>query len=137
MTHYTKGILDYVHTNVWRLTKTTFIGGNHYFVSFIDDYSKRCWIYTMMHKGKVLELFMECKGNMEKSTRRKIKVLRSDNGGEYLSDPFLQLYRDEDIERHLTERKTLQQNEVAERMNLTLLEKVRCMLSNAGISKSF
>ena len=39
-THYTKGILDYVHTDIWELTKTALNGGNHYFVTFIDDYSK-------------------------------------------------------------------------------------------------
>jgi len=39
-THSTKGILDYVHTDVWRPIKTVSIGGNHYFVTFIDDYSK-------------------------------------------------------------------------------------------------
>jgi len=43
----------------------------------------------LKHKGGVLELFMEWKRNMKKSTGRKIKVLRSDNGGEYTSDPFL------------------------------------------------
>ena len=44
----------------------------------------------MKHKGKLLELFVEWKRIIEKSTGRKIKVLRSDNGGEYTSDPFLQ-----------------------------------------------
>ena len=68
---------------------------------------------------------------------RKIKVLRSENGGEYTSDSFLQLCRDEGIESHFTVRKILQQNAVAERMNMTLLEKVRCMLSNNSISKYF
>jgi len=68
---------------------------------------------------------------------RKIKVLYSDNGGEYTSDPFLHLCHDEGIKRHFTLRETPQQNGVAKKMNMTLLEKVRCMLSNAGISKSF
>jgi len=76
----------------------TSIGGNHYFISFIDDYSKRCWVYTMRHKGKVLELFVEWKRNIENNTRRKIKVLCLVNGGEYISDLFLQLYHDEGIE---------------------------------------
>jgi len=58
-------------------------------LSFIDDFFRRYWIYTMKHKGKVLELFVEWKKNMEKRMGRKIKVLRSDNGGEYTSDPFL------------------------------------------------
>ena len=88
-THCTKGILDYVHTNVWGPTKTALIGGNHYFVSFIDDYSRRCWVYTMRHKREVLKLFVKWKKNLKRSTGRKIKVLRSDNGGKNKSDPFL------------------------------------------------
>jgi len=39
-THCPEGILDYVHTDVWGPTKTVSIGGNHYFVTFIDDYSR-------------------------------------------------------------------------------------------------
>jgi len=54
---------------------------------------------------------------MEKHTRRKIKILNSDNGIEYISDLFLQLYHDEGIKRHFTLRETPQQNGVAERMN--------------------
>ena len=91
----------------------------------------------MKHKGKVLELSVEWKRNMEKSTGRKIKVLRSYNGGEYTSGPFLQLCRDESIERHFTIKKTPQQNGVAKRTNMTLLEKVWCTLSNTVISKYF
>jgi len=75
--------------------------------------------------------------NMEKNTRRKIKVFRSDNGEEYTSDPFLQLCHNEGIERHFTARETPQQNGVAARMDRTSLEKVHCMLSSADISKSY
>ena len=79
-THCTEGILDYVHTDVWEPTNTTSIGGNHYFVTFIDDYSRRCCVYNMNHKGKILELVVERKKNMERSTIRKIKVLRYTKG---------------------------------------------------------
>jgi len=78
----------------------------------------------MKHKGKVLELFVEWKKNMAKSTGRKIKVLWSDNGNEYNSDPFLKLCLEKGMVRHFTVRETLQQNRVAERMNMALLEKV-------------
>jgi len=74
---------------------------------------------------------------LERSTRRKIKVLRSDNGGEYKLDLFLKLCRDEGIDMHFTVRETPQQNVVAERLNRTLLEKVRCMLSNTRLPKNF
>ena len=58
---------------------------------------------------------------MKTSMGRKIKELYLDNGGEYTSDPFLQLSRDDDIKRHFTVREMPQQNRGAERMNMTLL----------------
>ncbi|KAJ8899013.1 hypothetical protein K2173_008836 [Erythroxylum novogranatense] len=65
----------------------------------------------------------EWKKMIEMQTGRKIKTLRSDNSGEYKSDPFLEVCQDEGIVRHFTVRETPQQNGVAERMNRTLLEK--------------
>ncbi|GMP93218.1 hypothetical protein CsSME_00043150 [Camellia sinensis var. sinensis] len=44
--HRTKGILDYVHTDVWGPSKNASLGGKHYFVSFIDDFSRRVWVYV-------------------------------------------------------------------------------------------
>ena len=135
--HQTKGTLDYVHTDVWGPTQTASLGGKHYYVSFVDDFSRRVWVYTMKHKNEVLDIFVKWKKMIETQTGRKIKRLRSDNGGEYKSDPFLKLCQDEGIVRHFTVRETPQQNGVAERMNRTLLEKVRCLLSNAGLGKEF
>ncbi|KAH9689155.1 Integrase catalytic domain-containing protein [Citrus sinensis] len=98
---------------------------------------RRVWVYTMRAKDEVLEIFVKWKKLVETQTGRKIKVLRYDNEGEYTSDPFLQVCQNEGIKRHFTVRHTLQQNGVAERMNRTLLEKVWCMLSNAGLDKKF
>ncbi|KAG8485491.1 hypothetical protein CXB51_021304 [Gossypium anomalum] len=61
----------------------------------------------------------------------------TDNGLEFCSDEFNRLCKSEGIVRHLTVRHTPQQNGVAERMNRTIMEKVRCMLSNANLPKSF
>ncbi|GJV64845.1 retrovirus-related pol polyprotein from transposon TNT 1-94 [Tanacetum coccineum] len=74
---------------------------------------------------------------METQTCRNIKHLRTDNGGEYKNDLFTKFCEDEGIVRHFTVRHTPQQNGVAERMNRTLLEKVRSMLSNVGLGKEF
>ncbi|KAH9782763.1 retrovirus-related pol polyprotein from transposon TNT 1-94-like protein [Citrus sinensis] len=89
--HDTREILEYVHSDVWGPTKTASIGGSHYFVIFVDDFSRRVWVYTMRAKDEVLEIFVKWKKLVETQTGRKIKVLRSDNGGEYTSDPFLQV----------------------------------------------
>ena len=135
--HNTEGILDYIHTDVWGPTKTASLGGKHYFVTFVDDFSRRVWVYTLKSKDEVFETFLVWKKMVEIQTERKIKVLRSDNGTEYRNDQFSIFCKKEGISRHFTVRDTPQQNGVAERMNRTLLEKVRCMLSNAGLGKQF
>ena len=135
--HNTEGILDYIHTDIWGPAKTTSLGGKHYFVTFVDDFSRRVWVYTLKSKDEVFETFLVWKKMVENQTGRKIKVLRSDNGTEYINDQFSYFCNKEGISRHFTVRDTPQQNGVAERMNRTLLEKVRCMLSNAGLDKQF
>ena len=135
--HNTKGILEYVHSDVWGPSKTPSLGGKHYFVTFVDDFSRRVWVYTMKTKDEVLGVFLKWKTMIENQTGKKIKRLRTDNGGEYKSDPFFDVCQEYGIVRHFTVRDTPQQNGVAERMNRTLLEKVRCMLSNAGLGKQF
>ena len=135
--HDTKGILDYVHSDVWGPSKTASMGGKHYYVTFVDDYSRRVWVYSLKKKDEVLGCFLNWKNMVETQTGRRIKRLRTDNGGEYRNDPFDKICQDEGIVRHFTVRDTPQQNGVAERMNRTLLEKVRCMLSNAGLGRQF
>ena len=132
-----KGILDYVHTDVSGPTKTTSFGGRNYFVSFIDNYSRHTWVYPLRRKDEVLSTFVMWKKLVENQTGRKILKIRSNNGGEYTSDSFLQVCRNFGIEHHFTVRETPQQNGVAERMNQTLVEKVRCMLSTAGVGRQF
>ncbi|KAM1596712.1 hypothetical protein ACFX1Z_031688 [Malus domestica] len=50
--HQTKGILDYVYSDVWGPTKIPYLSGRHWFVTFVDDYSRRSWVYTMKHKSE-------------------------------------------------------------------------------------
>ena len=51
--HNTEGILDYILTDVWGPTKTASLGGKHYLVTFVDDFSRRVWVYTMKSKDEV------------------------------------------------------------------------------------
>ena len=74
---------------------------------------------------------------IENQSGKRIKKLRTDNGLEFLSGEFEAFCKSEGITRHYTVPGTPQQNGVAERMNRTILEKVRCMLSSSGLSKSF
>ena len=130
-------MLDYVHSDVWVPSTTKSKGGVEYFVTFVDDYLRKVWIYFIKHKSEVFTKFKEWKAEVERKTGKKIKYLRTDNGGEYTYKPFLELCKAEGITRHFTVPKTPQQNGVAERMNRTLLERARSMRLNAGLSKRF
>ncbi|KAG8481085.1 hypothetical protein CXB51_025838 [Gossypium anomalum] len=93
--HNTKGMLEYIHSDLWRPSRVPLRDGKH------KNY------------------------------------LRTDNGLELCSDEFNRLCKLEGIVRHLTVHHTPQQNDITERMNTTIMEKGRCMLSNANLPKSF
>ena len=122
---------------MWGPAKVASLGGKHYYVTFVDDYSRQVWVYTMRHKDEVLDVFLKWKKLIETQIGRKIKQLRFDNGGEYKSDPFLKVCQDEGIVCYFTIKGTPQQNGVAKRMKYTLLEKVQCVLSQAKLGKEF
>ncbi|GJX27363.1 transposable element [Tanacetum coccineum] len=111
--HKTQGILDYVHSDVWGPSKTISLGGRHYYVTFVDDFSRRVWVYPLKTKDEVLGVFIKWKKMMENQTCRKIKHLRTDNGGEYKNNLFIKFCEDEGIVRHFIVRNTPQQNEGA------------------------
>ena len=79
----------------------TTLSGYSYFVTFIDDYSQKTWIYFLKTKesNEVLDRFKEFKALVENQTGRRIKVLRSDNGGEYTSPRFINFYGEAGIKR--------------------------------------
>jgi len=68
-----------------------------YYVIFIDDYSHKCWVYFMQKKDQTFTKFCEFKALVEKELGKKIKVLRSDNSGEYVSQEFKDFYAVEGI----------------------------------------
>ncbi|GJV18873.1 retrovirus-related pol polyprotein from transposon TNT 1-94 [Tanacetum coccineum] len=129
-------VLELVHSDVWQAPVQS-LGGAKYFVSFIDDYSRRCWVYPIKKKSNVFEVFKVYKARVELDSGKKIKCLRTDNGGEYTGDEFDLFCRQEGIKRQFTTAYTPQQNGVAERMNSTLLERARAMLATTSLGKSF
>ena len=135
--HTTKGTLDYIHSDLWGPSREQSLGGARYMITFIDDFSRKVWAFFLKHKNEAFITFKQWKILVEKQTGKQIKRLRTDNGLEFCSGEFNNFCKDQGIVRHLTVRDTPQQNGVAERMNRTLLEKARCMLSNAGLGKKF
>lgn len=130
------GILDLVYSDVCGPMKTKTLGGAFYFVTFIDDHSRKLWAYTLKTKDQVLDVFKQFQASVERQTGKKLKCIRTDNGGEY-SGPFDEYCRQQGIRHQKTPPKTPQLNGLAERMNRTLVERVRCLLSQAQLPRSF
>ncbi|KAH9651791.1 hypothetical protein KPL70_026888 [Citrus sinensis] len=131
-----KCILDLIHSDVWESPDIS-MGGAKYMVTFIDDYSRRCWVYPIKKKSDVFTVFKEYKARVERESGKKIKCLKTDNGGEYTDGEFLAFCKQEGIQRQFTVAYTPQQNGVVERMNRTLSERIRAMLRIAGLPNSY
>ena len=135
--HRTKGTLDYIHSDFWDPSKVPSRGKCRYMMTIIDDFSRKLWVYFLKHKNEAFSTFKEWKLLIENQTGKKIKRLRTDNDLKFCSNEFNDFYKKEGISRHLTILMTPPQNGIAERINRTILERVRCILSHYGLKKSF
>ncbi|KAL4346422.1 hypothetical protein GQ457_17G024800 [Hibiscus cannabinus] len=130
-------LLSLVHSDVCGPLEVETLGGNRYFLTFIDDASRKVWVYFLRTKDQVFDYFKLFHVMVERETGKKLKCLRSDNGGEYSSKQFNAYCRSYGIRHEKTVPRTPQHNGVAERMNRTIMERVRSMLSMAKLPKPF
>lgn len=133
----TQDILELIHSDVCGPMENVSIGGSRYYVLFVDDYSRMVFVYFMKTKSEVFKFFKEFQSLVEKQTDRKIKILRTDNGGEYCSQDFERYLKQHGIIHQKSNAYTPQQNGVCERMNRSLVEKARCLIFDAGLHKKF
>ncbi|MCO5605112.1 hypothetical protein L7F22_059292 [Adiantum nelumboides] len=97
-------------------------GGAFYYVTFIDDATRHVWVYAMKSKDETFSCLKKLLFNVESQFEHKLKTLRSDNGGEYVSKEFADLCSSRGIKREFTVPYTPAQNDVAERMNRNIQE---------------
>lgn len=136
--HTTKAILDYVHSDLWGSPNVTpSLSGSKYFLTFIDDFSRKVWIFFLRTKDEAFQKFEEWKALVENQTGQKLKCLRTDNMLEFCNNLFDKVCRDSGINRHKTCPYTPIQNGVSERMNQTIMDKVRSMLVETGLDAEF
>ena len=130
--------LELIHTDLDGPMRTASIGGHfYYYAGFLDDKSGLGRTYFIKQKSQAIEAFDDFKVWAETQTGKKIKKVRSDRGGEYLSKEFTDHLRKHGIEHQKTVAKSPQQNGRAERWNRTIMEKALAMLHQAGLSHGF
>ena len=96
-----------MHSDLWGASKTKAIGGASYFLSIIDDYTRKVWVFLLKNKSDSFNTFVNWKTLIENQTGKKIKMLRTDNGLEFCSDEFNRYCQNMGIRRHNTVIKTL------------------------------
>ncbi|RVW98129.1 Retrovirus-related Pol polyprotein from transposon TNT 1-94 [Vitis vinifera] len=113
-----------IHSDVWGPSKVPTLSGSRWFVTFIDDCTRMTWLCLMKTKDEVNLLFQNFHKMIETQYNAKVRVLRSDNGGEYQSSDLQKYLEGHGIIHQTTCSNTPQQNGVAERKNRHLLEVV-------------
>ncbi|GJY76168.1 retrotransposon protein, putative, ty1-copia subclass [Tanacetum coccineum] len=130
-------LLGIIHTDVCGPLRHVSRQGASYFITFTDDYSRYGYVYLLKHKHEVFETFKVFKNEVENQLGKTIKALRSDRGGEYISQEFKDYLKDCGIVQQLTPPYTPQHNGVSERRNRTLLNMVRSMMNLTTLPLSF
>ncbi|GJR72327.1 retrotransposon protein, putative, ty1-copia subclass [Tanacetum coccineum] len=132
-----KDLLGLIHNDVCGPFKIMSRQGASYFITFTDYFSRYGYVNLLKHKHEVFETFKVFQKEVENRLGKTIKSLRSDRGGEYMSQEFLDHLKDHGIIAHRTPPYTPQHNGVSERRNRTLLDMVRSMMSQTTLPKSF
>lgn len=135
--HDTIGIVNYIHSDLWGLARVQSRGGARYFMSIIDDFSRKVWVHILKSKDQDLETFKSWRVLIENQIGRKIKKIRIDNGLEFCSNQFNQYYKNEGIARHTIVARTPQLNGLAKRMNRAIWERMRSMLASSSLTRVF
>ena len=126
---------DEVHSDVWGPSPVQTIGGREYYTTYTDGNSSFSHLYLMRLKSETFDAYKVYEAELKKQKGVGIKKLYSDRGGEYLSKEFNDHLKQAGTLRNLTVHDTPEHNGIAERLNRTLLERVRAMLHASQLPK--
>jgi len=113
----TNDILNLIHFDICGLMLVQSISGHLYYITFIDNLSRKTWICYLKHKDEAFETFKEVKALHQNQTRKKIKIFRSDNGGEYMSNEFIDFCKKDSIKKEKVVPYAPKENDLVERKN--------------------
>jgi len=129
--------LQLVHSDLGGPMSEPLRGGALYFSTFTDDFSRWTAVVFLQRKSDLLSEYKKWLTKAQLHTGTKIKVLRSDNGGEYVSNAFKALHNENGTTHQTTVPDTPQQNRVAERLNRVLVEMARTMMRHKDVDQEF
>jgi hypothetical protein len=129
--------LQLVHMDLCEPSRQEGIGKENYFMLIIDDYSKVTWVSFIKEKTEAFEKFKIFKALTENQTGKRLKAVRLDRGGEFMSSDFKEFYDKHGIKREYTIPRTPQQNGVVERQNRIVQQMARSMMNEKNIGQTY
>jgi len=127
--------LQIIHTDLCGPFDPITWDGNKYFVTFFDDYTHYTMVYLLKSKAETADKIKEFVNRMETRLEKRVAKIRCDNGKEFINNNLKNWCKEKGIELNTTIPHTPQLNGKAERLNRTLLEKVRALLFDSNMNK--
>ncbi|MBW0504169.1 hypothetical protein O181_043884 [Austropuccinia psidii MF-1] len=128
-------VLDCVHMDVVGPVTPPLVSGNQYFLTIVDQASSFKMVKFLKTKSEVFANFCSAKKAMENLQNKTLKFLVTDRGGEFVNHNFRKLADDCGYVHIMAPPEMPQHNGFAERANCTILEKTRCLMSQANLPK--
>jgi hypothetical protein len=129
--------LEIVHTNLVGPITTKILKGERYFMLLVDDYTRMTAVCFLKNKSEAFEDFKIYKEMVENEIDSRIKCLRSDNGGEFISKEFMDYCSNHGIKRQFSVARIPQQNGVVERNNRIVQEMAQTMIMDSKLTDIF
>ncbi|GFU46234.1 retrovirus-related Pol polyprotein from transposon TNT 1-94 [Trichonephila clavipes] len=129
--------LELLHMDLCGPMPTESQGGNKYFLSIIDDYSRKVTVFPIRNKSDVFHTFIRFQKRAERFLSRKVIAVRTDGGLEFCNKDMDNFLTELGIKHEVTNSYTPEMNGVAERFNLTALDSIKTLLKSSEVPHKF
>ncbi|PKU68032.1 Retrovirus-related Pol polyprotein from transposon TNT 1-94 [Dendrobium catenatum] len=129
--------LELIHSDVWGPSPIPSHQGFKYYVIFVDDFSRYIWLFLLMHKFEVTNIFIQFVHFIERQTKYKVQTVRIDGGGEFVNHHFQSFTKSTGIKHQISCPYTPEQNGTAERKHRHKITTTRTLLQTAGLTMNY
>jgi transposase InsO family protein len=129
--------LDLVHGDLCGPITPATPSGRCFFLLLVDDATRYMWLTLLSAKGDAVLAIKAVKAAAELEVGRPLRVLKMDNGGEFTAKVFAEYCSNKGVQRHFSAPYTLQQNDVVEQWNQSVLGTARALLKERGMPVRF
>src|SRR6266487_2928527 len=128
-----KAFGEEIHSDIWGPARVESLGGRKYYVSFTDDATRWTTAYLQRAKSDTFKSYQLFAAWVKTQMGITIACLHADRGGEYLDKNFISFLDENGTNWKFTVHDTPEDNGVSERLNRTLMEKVRALIISSGL----